>query len=71
MSAFNAVKWGEPACKALYERIMSKNVPKMKAYVAVQKKLLTLCFAIWKNNTEYNPMYYSNNVKELNGKEKK
>lgn len=76
MPAFNAVKWGEPACKALYERIMSKNVPKMKGYVAVQKKLLTLCFAIWKNNTEYNPMYYTagrprNNVKELNDKDKK
>lgn len=71
MPAFNAVKWGEPACKALYERIMSKNVPKMKAYVAVQKKLLILCFALWKNNIEYNPMYYTNNVKEPNVKDKK
>jgi len=71
MPAFNAVKWGEAACKALFERIMSKNVPKMKAYVAVQKKLLILCFALWKNNTDYNPMYYTNNVKELNGRDKK
>ena len=44
----------------------------MKAYVAVQKKLLTLCYAIWRNGTEYDPMYYAagrprNNVKELKG----
>ena len=42
----------------------------MKAYVAVQKKLLTLCYAIWRSGTEYDPMYYAagrprNNVKEL------
>jgi hypothetical protein len=39
----------------------------MKAYVAVQKKLLTLCYAIWRNGTGYDPMYYANNVKELKG----
>jgi hypothetical protein len=43
----------------------------MKAYVAVQKKLLTLCFAIWKNGAKYDPLYYANNVKELEGKDKK
>lgn len=42
----------------------------MKGYVAVQKKLLTLCYAIWKNDTEYNPNY-SNNVKELENVDKK
>lgn len=39
----------------------------MKAYVAVQKKLLTLCYAIWRNGAEYDPMYYVNNAKELKG----
>lgn len=41
----------------------------MKGYVAVQKKLLTLCYALWKNNTEYDPMYYTNNVKEQKSNE--
>jgi len=40
----------------------------MKGYVAVQKKLLTLCYGIWKNDTEYDPNYSArrsdNNVKE-------
>ena len=31
----------------------------MKAYVAVQKKLLTLCFAIWNNDAKYDPLYYA------------
>lgn len=43
----------------------------MKGYVAVQKKLLTLCYAIWKNDTQYDPKYNSNNVKELENKDKK
>ncbi len=54
------------------------NVPKsnrigepMKGYVAVQKKLLTLCYAIWKNDTQYNPNYNSNNVKEQENMDKK
>ena len=39
----------------------------MKAYVAVQKRLLTLCYAIWRNGAEYDPMYYVNNAEELKG----
>lgn len=46
----------------------------MKGYVAVQKKLLTLCYALWRNDTEYDPMYYTagrprNNVKEQESNE--
>jgi hypothetical protein len=43
----------------------------MKGYVAVQKKLLTLCYAIWKNDTKYDPNYSSNNVKEQKNMDKK
>lgn len=71
LPAFNAVRFGEPACEALFERVFEKTQIKMKAYVAVQKKLLTLCFAIWKNGAKYDPLYYANNVKELKGKDKK
>ena len=71
LPAFNAVRFAEPACEALFERVFEKTQIKMKAYVAVQKKLLTLCFAIWKNGAKYDPLYYANNVKELKGKDKK
>jgi transposase len=71
LPAFNAVRFGEPVCQALFERVFERTQIKMKGYVAVQKKLLMLCFAIWKNDTKYDPMYYANNVKELKGKDKK
>ena len=60
LPAFNAVRYGEPSCQALFERVYGRTRIKMKGYVAVQKKLLTLCYALWKNNTEYDPMYYTN-----------
>lgn len=70
LPAFNAVRFGEPSCQALFGRVFERTQIKMKGYVAVQKKLLTLCYAIWKNNTEYNPNY-SNNVKEHQNTNKK
>ncbi len=71
LPAFNAVRFGEPSCQVLFDRVFERTQIKMKGYVAVQKKLLTLCYAIWKNNTKYDKNYYSNNVKELKSKEKK
>lgn len=71
LPAFNAVRFGEPACQALFERVFERSQIKMKGYVAVQKKLLTLCYAIWKNDVPYDPKYNSNNVKELENKDKK
>lgn len=70
LPAFNAVRFGEPTCQALFERVFERTKIKMKGYVAVQKKLLTLCYAIWKNDTEYDPKY-SNNVKEHQNMDKK
>ena len=75
LPAFNAVRFGEPTCQALFERVFKRTKIKMKGYVAVQKKLLTLCYAIWKNDTEYNPNYSArrsdNNVKEHQNMDKK
>ena len=31
----------------------------MKAYVAVQKKLLLLAYSLWRNQTDYDPNYLS------------
>jgi transposase len=71
LPAFNAVRFGEPTCQSLFERVFERTNIKMKGYVAVQKKLLMLCYAIWKNNSEYNPNYNSNNVKEHQNMDKK
>lgn len=53
------MRFGEPACQALFERVFERSQIRMKAYVAVQKKLLTLCYAIWKNDAKYAPLYYA------------
>ena len=39
----------------LYERTLDKHNVKMKSYVAVQKKLLTTIYALWKKNEKFNP----------------
>ena len=57
MPAFTAVKYQEPAFFELYERTYAKHGIKMKSYVAVQKKLLTTIYHLWKKNEKYNPNY--------------
>jgi transposase len=59
LPAFNAVRYGEPACQALFERVYQRTGIKMKAYVAVQKKLLLLAYSLWRNQIDYNPNYLS------------
>src|SRR5690606_37720628 len=53
MPAFSVVKYKEKPFVGLFERTFEKHFIKMKSYVAVQKKLLVLIFALWKNNAEY------------------
>ena len=57
MPAFTAVKYKEPSFFGLYERTYAKHAIKMKSYVAVQKKLLTTIYHLWKKNEGYNPNY--------------
>ena len=54
--AFAAIKYHQPS-KELYKRIVSKSGLKMKAAVAVQRKVLILMYVLWKNDTYYNPDY--------------
>jgi transposase len=53
MPAFCAVKDKESVFFNLYERVYSKSNIKMKAYAAVQKKLLVIIYSIWKKNEMY------------------
>jgi transposase len=50
MPAFSSVRYNESVLKNLYERVFERSRIKMKAYVAVQKKLLVLIYSLWKND---------------------
>jgi transposase len=47
--------------KAVYARLVSKHGIKMKAVVAVQRKLLEMIYTIYKTNTPYNKDYLHKN----------
>ena len=44
--------------KALFKRLVSKHGIKMKAAVAVQRKLLELIYVLWKNNETFDKDYH-------------
>ncbi|MFD1144946.1 IS110 family transposase [Larkinella insperata] len=60
LPAFNAVRFNEPTCKALYECVYERTGIKMKAYVAVQKRLLLMAYALWRHGGDYDPLYLLN-----------
>jgi transposase len=63
LPAFTAVKY-EPPFKTFYERIYGSTHVKMKAYVAIQRKLLGLIYTLWKNDSTYDPKYGLKNHSE-------
>lgn len=52
--------------KTVFERIVSKNGIKMKAAVAVQRKLLEMTFTIYKTKKKYDKKYLQNQEEEVN-----
>lgn len=56
MPAFNVVRH-EPSFKTFYNRVFETTNIKMKAYVAVQRRLLSLMYTLWKKDVAYNPNY--------------
>lgn len=65
MPAFNMVKYKQTPFVDLYKRTLEKHGLKMKSYVAVQKKLLVIIFALWKNNSAYDIDYKNKYTREL------
>jgi transposase len=57
MPALNVVRYGETKFVNMYQRIMTRTNIKMKAYVAIQRKLLALIYFLWKRNEVYNANY--------------
>jgi transposase len=56
MASLNAVRLNVPVFASLYERVYGKTNVKMKAYVAVQRKLLCLVYALWKKDEAFDPL---------------
>lgn len=57
MPAFVAVKYQQKPFVNLYNRVYEKSHIKMKAYVAVQKKLLAYIYTLWKKNESFNESF--------------
>lgn len=64
MSSLNVVRFQELKFVDMYNRIMSRTTVKMKAYVAIQRKLLCLIYILWKKNEDFDPFYGRTFAKE-------
>ena len=60
LPSLTAVKWDENF-KNIYAKLISKNGIKMKALVAVQRKILELIYILFKNETVYDKEYITKN----------
>jgi len=59
MPALNMVSFDTGTFPSIYERIYRTSGIKMKAYVAIQRKLLCLLFTLWKKDEIFNPNFKS------------
>jgi hypothetical protein len=59
LTSLSAVKHDEKF-KEVYIRLISKHGIKMKALIAIQRKLLELTYVLFKNKTKYDNEYKSN-----------
>lgn len=64
LPAFNTVRLHVPSFENLYGRVYDKSGIKMKAYVAVQSKLLKLMYTLWKNETVFEPGHQTSGYQE-------
>lgn len=60
LPALTAVKWDENF-REIYARLISKHGIKMKALVAIQRKILELIYILFKNETVYDKEYIIKN----------
>ena len=49
-----------PEIEQLFERVYDRTKMKMKAYVAVQRKLVTLAYTLCENEMDFDPQYQQN-----------
>ena len=61
LPALSAIR-NDERCKAIFVRLVSKHGIKMKAVVAVQRKLLEMVYTISKTQTAYDKNYFKTSV---------
>lgn len=64
LPALTAIRHDE-RYKAVFARLVSKHGIKMKAAVAVQRKLLEMMFTVYKKKEKYDKEYFKNQSKEV------
>ena len=57
LPSFNVVRLNQQPFANLYKRVYERSKIKMKAYTAVQKKLLIMVYTLWKRNEAFDPYY--------------
>lgn len=65
MAALMVVRYEQKPFVGLYERVFERTRIKMKGYVAVQRKLLTLIYALWKKDEKYDSSFVSQPQKKV------
>jgi hypothetical protein len=65
--AFNMCRYDVGDMLVFYERIFERTRQKMKGYVAIQKKLLTIIYALRKKDEAFDPDYERPAVKKKSG----
>ena len=65
LPGLTAVRWDDNF-KDLYARIISKHGIKMKAFIAVQRKLLEMVYTIFKSKCPYDKEYQAKRIEEKN-----
>lgn len=63
--AFNVVKYQVRPFENLFTRVFERRKIKMKAYTAVQKKLLEIIYVLWKTDQPFDPNYQTKTSGEM------
>lgn len=58
LPAFNMVRYQVKTFENLYNRVYAKTGIKMKAYVAIQAKLLRMLYTLWNKEVDFDTEYY-------------
>lgn len=65
MPALLVVRYEQRPFRNLFERVYGRTAIKMKGYVAVQRKLLTIIYSLWKKDEAYRVDYKSEGQKKV------
>jgi len=55
MPSLSLLRYQVPLFYALYQRVLDRTHIKMKAIVAIQRKLLTILYTLWNKEEDFNP----------------